>query len=348
MTDNIPAELKKLEELAASGSSQAFYELGLAYKQGGLVGQDHGKAIRYWKEAARLKNAEALVELGKAFYDGIGTVQDADFAFNCWNDAATLGNVPAMFHLAQLFMDGYRNISGEDETFKWLSKAADAGHQEAPYFLARGHRTGQWGIPVDEAQAAKWSRKVAPQDHLDTIIETAKAYENGTGVLQRKDRAMRWWQIAADAGDSEAQKALGKRHEEKTAEKDVADAQEAPADTYEELGGRNRDIAKILRTDVKAVRGGDGNAMMKLAAMFRAGELVPQNLRYAYALYEAALKKGKGNPKAQEAIDRMMKTLGKKEREKVLDKKVLPLSHVLEKIEELAKDIGSGEKLKLG
>jgi len=52
--------------------------------------------------------------------------------------------------------------------------------------------------------------------------------------------------------------------------------------------------------------------------------------------------------KAQEAIDRMMKTLGKKEREKVLDKKVLPLSHVLEKIEELAKDIGSGEKLKLG
>ncbi len=540
MTDTKPAKIADLEQSAKSGSPDALYALGLAYKTGDGVGQDYGKAIQYWKQAAHLRKAEALVELGKLFYYGEGVAQDFDFAFNCWNDAATLGNVDAMFLLAELYMDGYQDGADSDETFKWLTKAAAGGHPDAAYFLALGYKTGEWGMPVDATQAAKWGKEAAAKSHLDSIVEKAKAYANGTGVHQNLPRAVRWWQVAAEAGDAHALYELGKaywfgegvkkdvgkakrymllssrkgdveamnaygfilmddcnptvqrqaipyferaaekgfvgallnlgalyyhgnvvkadddkayRYFEEAAEKGNDDERQIadtfiafhqfddslPDDSEEEdkaflknegekeilvnipfvpdisqlfaerhglmtvgerstdvtgeyalglgyemgiqgferndeeaafwykkaavkhhdahaqaalgrfymkgRGGLKKDVAKALHLYADAVRGGDESAMMHLGDLYSAGKVLPKKTRYAYALYDAALNSEDSVPQAQDNIDEMLMDLSKKDRKKILEKKV-PLSKVLEAVDKTADELAEKQRRK--
>jgi TPR repeat protein len=271
MADTKPATIAELEKLAKSGSSDALYELGLAYKKGEQVAQDTGKAIQYWKQAAHLKNAQSLVELGKLFYDGEGHGQDSDLAYNCFSDAATLGNVEAMFNLAELFMDGYRETTNEDESGKWLLKAAEGGHPEAPYFLAQGYRTGQWGLPLDEAKALKWSRKARIKAHLDTIVEKAMMYETDTSKHRREERAARWWQLAADCGDPHAQYMLGKAY------------------WFGEGVDKNPSLAKAYMLD--AAKQGDPEALNAYGFILM-DDCDPDVQRQAIPYFEEAAKKG--------------------------------------------------------
>ena len=72
------------------------------------------------------------------------------------------------------------------------------------YLLAR--------IYVDNnnpAEAAKWYRKAAEQDHDDAKCALALCYYTGKGVEKDIDKAVEWWRIAAEQDHDDALYWLG-------------------------------------------------------------------------------------------------------------------------------------------
>ena len=65
------------------------------------------------------------------------------------------------------------------------------------------------GVKVDSAEAVKWFRKAAIQDHAKAQYCLADAYARGVGVEVDIDEAKKWMRYAAKQGYPEAQFRVG-------------------------------------------------------------------------------------------------------------------------------------------
>ena len=65
------------------------------------------------------------------------------------------------------------------------------------------------GVPQDHKEAVKWYRIAADQGNAQAQFNLGVIYENGEGVPQDYKEAMKWYRMAADQGNSQAQFNLG-------------------------------------------------------------------------------------------------------------------------------------------
>ena len=65
------------------------------------------------------------------------------------------------------------------------------------------------GVPQDYAQAAKWFRLAADQGNADAQFHLGLMYYFGEGVSQDDVEAAKWYRLAADQGHASAQFNLG-------------------------------------------------------------------------------------------------------------------------------------------
>jgi uncharacterized protein len=63
------------------------------------------------------------------------------------------------------------------------------------------------GVPVDYAEAVKWSRKAADQGNATGQYALGFMYANGRGVPRDYVQAHKWWTIAASANEEESRDA---------------------------------------------------------------------------------------------------------------------------------------------
>ena len=70
------------------------------------------------------------------------------------------------------------------------------------------YATGR-GVLKDEAEAVRWYRLAADQGDADAQLNLGVMYDNGRGVLKDEAEAVRWYRLAADQGDAAAQFNLG-------------------------------------------------------------------------------------------------------------------------------------------
>src|SRR5210317_891265 len=70
------AALSKWIPLASTGNAEAQFNVGLMYKDGDGVPQDHAKAAEWYRKAAEQGYAEAQYYLGISYYYGEGVHQD--------------------------------------------------------------------------------------------------------------------------------------------------------------------------------------------------------------------------------------------------------------------------------
>jgi TPR repeat protein len=102
-----------------------------------------------------------------------------------------------------------------DEAVSYLRKAAEQGNADGQYGLAVMYLTGE-GVVRDDAEAGRWMRAAAAQDHLYAVIALAKAYINGDerlGAASRRDAAAGPLLVkAAEAGELVAMDALAKAY----------------------------------------------------------------------------------------------------------------------------------------
>ncbi len=130
----------------------------------------------------------------------------------------------------------------------------------------------------DFEAAARAAANLARQDDPQAQFFLAGLYAQGRGVLRDGARAVRLYQLAANAGLAEAQTALGV----------IALGRGAPA-----IDGRAAPDLEMARIWLeRAAAAGDAQANMTLASVYERGLGVPADPGQAYAHYEAAAARG--------------------------------------------------------
>jgi len=85
---------------------------------------------------------------------------------------------------------------------------AEAGDAEAQNILGSSYSSG-FGVPEDDAEAARWYRLAADQGHAGAQNDLGLMYANGQGVPEDHAEAVRWYRLAAEQGHASAQGRLG-------------------------------------------------------------------------------------------------------------------------------------------
>ena len=70
------------------------------------------------------------------------------------------------------------------------------------------YRTGH-GVPQDDKTAVKWYRLAAEQGNADAQTNLGVMYDEGTGVPQDDKTAVKWYRLSAEQGNANAQFNLG-------------------------------------------------------------------------------------------------------------------------------------------
>lgn len=91
-----------------------------------------------------------------------------------------------------------------------LQRNAETGDRVAQYNLGVLHETGQYGVPLDKAEAARWYRKSAEQGYENAQYNLGVLYLRGEGVEQDPQAAVHWLRLAADQLNPAAITALEK------------------------------------------------------------------------------------------------------------------------------------------
>ena len=68
------------------------------------------------------------------------------------------------------------------------------------------------GVPEDDAEAVRWFRLAAEQQHASAQFRLGYLYSRGRGVSEDDAEAVRWYQVAAEQGHAEAQSILGRMY----------------------------------------------------------------------------------------------------------------------------------------
>ena len=205
------------QKAADQGHAGAQNNLGRLYEDGNGVHQDYEKAAQLYTLSANQGNAAAQDNLGWFYENGFSVKKDYDEAAKWYIAASEQGLYGAMNDLGSL---GSRFIHGDgvpqdfDKGFEWVKIAAENGLTVAANEIGGLYKEGS-GVKKDYMQAGIWYEKAA-----DATIEEGNYYF-AQGDLQSAAycfdqieyyflKAKECYQLAANAGNSDAAKALAK------------------------------------------------------------------------------------------------------------------------------------------
>jgi TPR repeat protein len=179
--------------------SQAVGEVELQKGWEAFQRRDYAEAMRWDRKAADQGNAQAQNRIGWLYQNGLGVARDYVEAMRWYRMAADHGNVPAQAHIGWLYQNGWGVAQDSAEARIWMQKAAAAGDDYAKRWLASRQVSD---LP---STAASVATSPAPE------VSAAEALQKGNQAYERKDyaQAMRWYRVAADQGNAQAQSNIG-------------------------------------------------------------------------------------------------------------------------------------------
>lgn len=121
---------------------------------------------------------------------------------------AVAGNATAQELLGLRYIDGDGVPMNEAEGAKWLERAASQGEAIAAYRLGTLYERGQ-GVPADPARAVRWYMAAAESGNRLAMHNLAVAYAEGLGVAKNPVAAAEWFARASDLGLADSQFNLG-------------------------------------------------------------------------------------------------------------------------------------------
>ena len=200
---------------AGATDAAALFHHGTALQ---LVG-DHRAAIAQFEAASEAGLGAADTKLGDYSLFGIGPARtDLDRAAEHYRRGVERGDLAAMATLGLLYRIGRGVPRDAGRMVELMTQAADGGYHFAQLRLGQTYLTGD-GIPggadetlniPDRDRAARYFSMAAEQGSLEAALELAKIYSEADGPgTGDPDLQLRWTQTAADAGLAEAVGALG-------------------------------------------------------------------------------------------------------------------------------------------
>ncbi|MEP6675350.1 MAG: tetratricopeptide repeat protein [Ferruginibacter sp.] len=238
--------LQWYEKAAKAGNSSAMISLAIKYRKGRWVKRDYEKAFELYEKAAKAGNVYGMAELGDMYLYGKGTAQD-DEAATRWYLKATEKTYPplAMYRLGTFFESGKAGIKQNysaalncykkagnnglfrignlyefgkgaapdmEEAKKWYQKAVANENITGMYWL------GHWYEKKKDIDSATfWYQKaldlmtkyvIKSIDDSEGMITLATMYENGNGTTKDMQRAIDYYNAAAELGNEDAKRKL--------------------------------------------------------------------------------------------------------------------------------------------
>lgn len=160
-------------------------------------------------------------------------------------------------------------------------RAALRGHASAQNNLGILYENGQ-GVEEDLEEAVKWYRMAAEQGDATGQNNLGLMLDNGRGVAQDFTEAAKWFRLSAEQGDSSGQNNLGTM--------------------YEKGHGVEKDEAEAVKWYLKSAEQGFDIAQNNLGIMYHQGRGVAQDHEEAAKWFEKASEQGNGNADVNLAI----------------------------------------------
>ncbi|MGL4820541.1 MAG: tetratricopeptide repeat protein [Bacilli bacterium] len=307
--------VEQSDELAAmwfqkgvqGGDDLAMNHLAYLYETGRGVEQNGEVAIRLYEQAAALGNIQSVRNLGIAYEEGIGVPQDKQKALYYYSCALDAGYVEAAARVARMLID-----SGDpDEAWRGVKILHDAIEQqdlESKVLLAsiyvRGH--------VLEANPIKAERLflevVSETPHPYALFSLGYLYETGGAGVKDSTKAVHFYEQAMEQGYPSAHYYLAEMYESgRDIPKDDARAFEIylqgaelgdaqcmveVAMCYEVGQGTSIDGREAIRWYESAIGEEVPSAYYALGRVYYYGELISEDLEYAYELFLRAHELG--------------------------------------------------------
>ena len=327
------AEAARWYRKAADQSlGEAQFNLGVMYDKGEGVPQDYAQAAEWYRKAADQSLGEAQFNLGVMYDKGEGVPQDYAEAVKWYREAADQGLGRAQFNLGVMHDKGKGVTQDHAEAAKWYRKAADQGLHKAEFNLGLKYTHGQ-GVAQDYVQAYKWMNLATCDADADVREKCAAMRDRAASRLSPTQtveaqrlvfefirewgdpdfqfdytEAVRWWRIAAERGNADAQCNLGHAYAfgdgvaqdygeavywwRKAAEQGDAGAQFHLGDMCAHGQGAPRDWSEAARWFRFAAERSHPFAEYYLGYMYANGQGVPQDYTEAARWYRRAADPG--------------------------------------------------------
>lgn len=112
--------LSELEKAAKAGDAQAYYNLGIFYREGKAVAADPEKALEMYKLGAQKGSVLAAYNLAQAYRKGEGVAPDFRQAARWYEFAVKRGDFRAGNELGILYVEGKGVNADKIEGFAWI------------------------------------------------------------------------------------------------------------------------------------------------------------------------------------------------------------------------------------
>jgi TPR repeat protein len=205
-------------------------------------------------------------------------------------------------------------LNGKDKrSFTRRIKEARIGDAAAQYDVALMYATGL-GVAKNVSQAFAWTKSAAEKGHVAAQYLLGSAYAGGLGTTKDERNALLWFVKAYEHGNEKASLKLARlfstsqptiafRFALDSAEKGIAEAQLAVADTYMSAIGVPKDTRLALAWYQLAAEQGLPAAHYALGQAHEQGIGVVVDMVLACQWYREAA--GRGHPGAQLVLDRL-------------------------------------------
>lgn len=188
--------------LAEAGDAVAQNLVGTLTQFGVGVPPNPEAALGWYERAAAQGNPEAQLNLGSMYMDGIGTQQDFSRGVELLKLSADQGLPLAIARLGHAHVMGQGVPMNRREGIRMLEEASGLGDGFAAYQLGLVYLYG-YNVPVDKEEAIRWFRTSAERGYAVAQVVYAQYLPEGPEQLS-------WNVRAANAGNAQAQYALGK------------------------------------------------------------------------------------------------------------------------------------------
>jgi TPR repeat protein len=161
---------------------------------------DEQNLFRKLSSLAATGSPEAQYHLGMLYNNGVGTAQNAQSAFEWFEKSALAGEPLASYKVGCYYAGQFPGVVPLDpgKALEWKLVAAGAGYSVAQYEVAIAYRESG-----NLEEAARWWEEAASQGHVSALLMLAAAYHGGAGVPMDAEKAYESLLIASRAMSAE-------------------------------------------------------------------------------------------------------------------------------------------------
>lgn len=271
---------KCFKKAADAGNATAQMMTGKMYRYGAGVDLDYSKAVSYLKMAADKDEPEAMQLLGRCYEEGQGVDQNLEEALDWFRRSAELNFVTGIDCYARLLLEGIgMEEPNPSEAIKMFKKAAELGSDASAFNLAIIYNEGETkGIECNKKEALKYFQIAMDAGNQKAALQVAKLLKDDKGGI-KKD---------AKKSAEILQKIIDESDDEDLKVEAMADL--ASIHFYKQIPNSDQSIAAKYFTIVADK--GNTFAQRTLGYMYETGTGVHRDLKEAKKYYAMSAEKG--------------------------------------------------------